>query len=108
MVTLLSAQVTHSLGLNDVCDSLRRDAGPWSAIRGTTPPSRHNLSHANRERNGAFLSQWPHGFTRLFTLLRGGLWEKLELRSLLGFYGTAQGRYRFLGTPQPAYLPGLA
>lgn len=56
----------------------------------------------------AFLSQWPHSFTRLFTLLRGGIWEKLELGSLLEFYGTAQGHCRFLGTPQQAYLPGLA
>lgn len=31
----------------------------------------------------AFLSQRGHSFTRLFTLLRSALWQKLELRSLL-------------------------
>lgn len=55
----------------------------------------------------AFLSQWGHSFTRLFTLVRSALWQKLELRSLLEVYGTAGGGGRFLGTPQQAYLPGL-
>ena len=55
----------------------------------------------------AFLSQWGHSFTRLFTLLRSALWQKLELRSLLDLYGTAGGGGRFLGTPQQAYLPGF-
>jgi hypothetical protein len=55
----------------------------------------------------AFLSQWGHSFTRLFTLLRSALWQKLELRSVLELYGTAGGGGRFLGTPQQAYLPGF-
>jgi len=55
----------------------------------------------------AFLSQWGHSFTRLFTLLRSALWQRLDLRSLLDGYGTAGGRGRFLGTPEQAYLPGL-
>jgi len=55
----------------------------------------------------AFLSQWGHSFTRLFTLLRSALWQKVELRSLLELYGTAGGGGRFLGTPQQAYLPGF-
>jgi len=55
----------------------------------------------------AFLSQWGHSFTRLFTLLRSALWQKLALRELLDRYGTAGGGGRFLGTPQQAYLPGL-
>jgi len=55
----------------------------------------------------AFLSQWGHSFTRLFTLIRSALWQKLEAHSLLEIYGTAGGGGRFLGTPQQAYLPGL-
>jgi hypothetical protein len=55
----------------------------------------------------AFLSQWSHSFTRLFTLLRSALWQKLELRSLLERYGTAGGGGHFLGNPAQAYLPGL-
>ena len=47
---LLFAQLTHALGLNDVCDSLRLHSGPLSAVRGATPPSRNNLSHANKQR----------------------------------------------------------
>src|SRR6266705_3558801 len=39
IVTLLYAQLTHSLGLNDVCDALQLHSGPLSAIRGATAPS---------------------------------------------------------------------
>jgi hypothetical protein len=49
-VALLFAQLTGALGLNDVCDSLRLHSGPLSAVRGATPPSRNNLSHANKRR----------------------------------------------------------
>jgi len=55
----------------------------------------------------AWLRQWGHSFTRLFTLLRSALWQRLDLRHLLECYGTASGGGRFLGTPQQAYLPGL-
>ena len=51
VVSLIYAQLTHSLGLNDVCDALRLHSGPLSAIRGATPPSKNAFSHANRERN---------------------------------------------------------
>jgi len=50
LVTMLYAQLTHSIGLNDVCDSLRLHSGPLSAVRGATPPSRNGLSHASKER----------------------------------------------------------
>jgi Transposase DDE domain/Domain of unknown function (DUF4372) len=50
VVSLIYAQLTHALGLNDVCDSLRLHSGPLSAIRGATPPSKNGLSTANRER----------------------------------------------------------
>jgi hypothetical protein len=55
----------------------------------------------------AWLSQWGHSFTRLFALLRSALWQKLELRSLLEVYGTADGGGRFLGAPQQAFLAGF-
>ncbi len=51
IVTLLYAQLTHSLGLNDVCDALELHSGPLSAIRGATAPKRNTLSHANRLRD---------------------------------------------------------
>jgi hypothetical protein len=53
VVALGYAQLTHSLGLNDVCDALQLNSGPLSAIRGATPPSRNNLSHANKVRDAA-------------------------------------------------------
>jgi hypothetical protein len=50
VVSLLYAQLTHALGLNDVCDGLRLHSGPLSALRGATPPSKNGLSTANRVR----------------------------------------------------------
>ena len=51
VVSLLYAQLTHAIGLNDVCDALRHHSAKLFAIRQATPPSRNGLSHANRERN---------------------------------------------------------
>jgi hypothetical protein len=51
IVSLGYAQVTHSIGLNDVCDALQLNSGPLSTMRGATPPTRNNLSHANRVRD---------------------------------------------------------
>lgn len=57
VVALIHAQLTHAVGLNDVCDSLRLHSGPLSAIRGATPPSRNNLSHANKHRPASIAEQ---------------------------------------------------
>lgn len=56
----------------------------------------------------AFLSEWPHSFTRLFTLIRGVLWDRFHLQQLLGFYGTAGEPWRMRARPDQAFLPGLA
>lgn len=50
-VALIYAHLTHALGLNDVCDALRMNRGALATIRGATPPSRNNLSHANKIRD---------------------------------------------------------
>jgi Transposase DDE domain/Domain of unknown function (DUF4372) len=50
VVSLLYAQLTHSIGLNDVCDALGLHSGPLSSLRGATPPSRNNLSNCNKVR----------------------------------------------------------
>jgi hypothetical protein len=55
----------------------------------------------------AWLSQWPHSFTRLFTLVRASLWLRVDLLALLKSYGTARGCFRMLAAPDQAYLPGL-
>ena len=56
----------------------------------------------------AFQSRWPHSFTRLFTLVRGVLWDRFGLFELATFYGTATTRYRMCCQPQQAYFPGFS
>lgn len=56
-VSLLDAQLTHCLGLNDLCDSLQLHSGPLSTVRGASAPSRNGLSHANRERPAEMAEQ---------------------------------------------------
>ena len=51
VTALIYAQLTHAIGLNDVCDALRMNRGALATIRGATPPSRNNLSHANKVRD---------------------------------------------------------
>ena len=55
----------------------------------------------------SFLANWNHSFSRLFTLIRTGLWKKWDLMSLLQLYGTADGHFRYLARPEQAYLPGI-
>jgi len=50
VLALMYAQLTHSIGLNDVCDALSLHSGPLSSLRGATPPNRNTLSHANKVR----------------------------------------------------------
>lgn len=57
VVSLAYAQLTHSIGLNDLCDSLQLHSGPLVGIRGATAPSRNGLSNANRERPAAMAEQ---------------------------------------------------
>lgn len=88
VVSLLFAQFTHAVGLNDVSDSLRLHSGPLSAIRGATPPRRNGLSTANRDRPAALAEQL---FWRTL--------EQLKARSP-GFAGGRAGKrlaHRFKG-----------
>ena len=54
----------------------------------------------------AFLSEWMRTFERLFTALRGVLWSRLDMISVLDCCGTASGEIRMRGRPEVAYLPG--
>jgi hypothetical protein len=56
----------------------------------------------------AFLSAWSHSFSRLFALVRTGLWRKWDLLGLLRRYGTAEGHFRYLARPDQAYFPGFS
>jgi len=51
VVSMMYAQLSHALSLNDVCDALRNHQSNLSQIRNCVPPSRNGLSHANRTRN---------------------------------------------------------
>ena len=50
-VSMLYAQFTHAIGLNDVCDALGANRSVLASIRGAKPPSRNGLSHANKTRD---------------------------------------------------------
>jgi len=51
VVSMLFAQFTHAIGLNDVVDALRANRSGMAAIRAAVPPSRNGLSHANKTRS---------------------------------------------------------
>jgi hypothetical protein len=51
VLSLMFAQLAHSLSLNDICDSLRNHEKELKTIRAAVPPSRNGLSNANRNRN---------------------------------------------------------
>ena len=74
VVSLGYAQLTHSIGLNDVCDSLQLHSGPLAGIRGATAPSRNGLSYRARQRNTETatppLSDCRKGF-KVWLALRG-------------------------------------
>jgi hypothetical protein len=57
VVSVLYGQLTHSIGLNDLCDSLQLHSGALVSLRGATAPSRNGLSHANRERPAEMAEQ---------------------------------------------------
>jgi len=79
VVTMLYAQLTHAIGLNDVCDALKLFSGALSAIRGAGGPSSNALSHANQVRDARMAEQL--------------LWEQLDhLERLSPGFGTGTRR----------------
>jgi hypothetical protein len=44
-------QLTHAVGLNDICDGLDLNSSALRSVRGATPPKRNTFSHANRTRD---------------------------------------------------------
>lgn len=71
-VAMLYAQLAHSIGLNDLCDSLGMHSGPLSAIRGATAPKRNTLSHANKHRDAALAEKLFWGVLEHLHSLRPG------------------------------------
>ncbi|MFN0128630.1 MAG: DUF4372 domain-containing protein [Verrucomicrobiales bacterium] len=56
LTTMLFAQLTHAMGLNDLCDSLRLKRAALAGV-GAVPPSRNGLSHANTMRSADFIEK---------------------------------------------------
>ncbi len=79
MAAMVFVQLAHALSLNDVCDWLRLKVRAIAGL-GMTPPSRNNLSHANKVR--------PAGFMETV------FWKTLEHlhRCEPGFGGKRKGR----------------
>lgn len=79
VVSLVYAQLTHAISLNDVCDSLRLHDSALATIRGAVAPSANALSHANKVRNPQMAEQL--------------LWAMLEhLQNLSPAFGTGKQR----------------
>ena len=57
VVTLIYAHLAHAISLNDVCDALQMNNGALATIRGATPPTRNNLSHADKVRDAAMAKE---------------------------------------------------
>lgn len=53
----------------------------------------------------AYTSKWKGTFARLFTTIRGVLWNRFDLYGLLLFCGTAPDQKRVCMQPQQLYLP---
>jgi hypothetical protein len=53
---MLFAQLSHAMGLNDLCDWLRLKSAVLKCF-GVTPPSKNSLSHANKERSADFVEK---------------------------------------------------
>lgn len=54
-----------------------------------------------------FQSKWKSTFKRMVTVIRGVLWSRLSLYSVLEFCGTASGKNRIRAQAEQAFLPGL-
>ena len=52
----------------------------------------------------AYTSKWKGTFARLFTALRGILWSRQDLHSVLDCCGTAENHFRMCMQPQQLYL----
>jgi len=53
------------------------------------------------------MGKWQGSFSRLFTLLRGVLFQKKEMYSIMNFCTRSRGSPRIIATPQQSYFPGF-
>lgn len=55
----------------------------------------------------AFMSKWKGSFKHLFTLIKGTLWLKRKVQSIVEFYGTARSKIPILRPNETPYLLGI-
>jgi hypothetical protein len=53
----------------------------------------------------AFTNKWKGTFARLFTIVRGVIWSRFDINSLLTCCGTADKPIRLISQPDQLYLP---
>ena len=53
------------------------------------------------------LGKWDGSFSRLFTLLRGVLFRRLDMFSVMENCNGARGSPRMIAAPQQLYIPGF-
>lgn len=51
---------------------------------------------------------WAHSFSRLLAVVRGVVWDRIDLAALLRSYGTAGGGWRMRSCCEGTYLPGFS
>ena len=56
----------------------------------------------------AWAGKWGQSFVRMFALVRGVIWRRLDILALLDRYGTRKDSYKNLAVPSQAYFPGFA
>jgi len=52
-------------------------------------------------------ASWAHSFSRLLAVVRGVVWDRIDLGALLKSYETAAGGYRMRSCCEGTYLPGF-
>lgn len=55
----------------------------------------------------AFLSKWKGSFKHLFTLIKGALWLRRKVQSIVEFYGTARSKIPIVRPNETPYLLGI-
>ena len=82
LVSLMFAQISHALSLNDVCDTLDNHSGVLTTIRRAVVPSRNGFSNASRTRNADMAEAL---FWRMLDDLRGRFPQFGMGRNYVGF-----------------------
>ena len=72
VVSMMFAQLSHALSLNDIADTLNNHKSVLTEMRRATPPSRNGLSHANKVRSAdiaetLFWSEPKFGFGKHYS-----------------------------------------